>query len=185
MSSPSSRRFRRSDEAGADTLRGASLVGGELILAPAGFFARGGAPHAAPAPLPAPSSRFLTRFSPRIPARSLLFPSAEASMRGDTRFWPSLIALTFVAVSGLSVSDGRSHASSPVSMDTDLFRAIARRQNPVVVAILTTARRETPSPQDIERFERVFGWPLPEEFRSTTRDGIGLSHQPRRRHPHQ
>ena len=79
-------------------------------------------------------------------------------MRGDTRLWPSLIALTFVAVSGLSVSDGRPHASSPISMDTDLFRAIARRQNPVVVAILTTSRRESPNPQDIERFERVFGW---------------------------
>ena len=65
-------------------------------------------------------------------------------MRGDTRLWPSLIALTFVAVSGLSVSDGRSHASSPMSMDTDLFRAIARRQDPVVVAILTTSRRESP-----------------------------------------
>ena len=85
-------------------------------------------------------------------------------MRGDTRLWPSLIALTFVAVSGLSVSDGRSHASSPMSMDTDLFRAIARRQNPVVVAILTTARRETPSSEDIEWFERIFGRPLPENL---------------------
>ena len=60
-------------------------------------------------------------------------------MRGDTRLWPSLIALTFVAVSGLSVSDGRPHASSPISMDTDLFRAIARRPNPVVGALVTTA----------------------------------------------
>jgi len=85
-------------------------------------------------------------------------------MRGDTRLWPSLIALTFVVVSGLSVSDGRPHASSPISMDTDLFRAIARRQNPVVVAILTTARREKPSAQDIEWFERIFGRPLPEDL---------------------
>ena len=79
-------------------------------------------------------------------------------MRGDTRFWRPLIALTFVVVSGLSLTDGRSRASFPATLDTDLFRAIARRQNPVVVAILTTTRRETPSHQDTERFQRVFGW---------------------------
>jgi serine protease Do len=49
-------------------------------------------------------------------------------------------------------------------MDTDLFRTIARRQNPVVVAILTTGRREMPSARDIESFERMFGRPLPEDF---------------------
>jgi len=85
-------------------------------------------------------------------------------MRGNIRLWPSLIALTFVAVFGLSVPGGRSHASSPISMDTDLFRTIARRQNPVVVAILTTGRREMPSARDIESFERIFGRPLPEDF---------------------
>lgn len=85
-------------------------------------------------------------------------------MRGNARFWPSLIALTFVAVSALPVYDGWSHASSPTSMDTDLFRTIARRQNPAVVAILTSARRETPSPRDIESFERIFGRSLPEDF---------------------
>jgi serine protease Do len=95
-------------------------------------------------------------------------------MRGDTRLWPSLIALTFVAVSGLSVSDGRSHASSPMSMDTDLFRAIARRQNPIVVAILTTARRETPSAKDIEWFERIFGLPLPENLGVRRDTGSGF-----------
>ena len=98
-------------------------MGRELIFAPAGFFARGAAPHAARAPPPAPISGFLTRFSPRIPAQSLLFRSAEVSMRGDTRLWPSLIALTFVAVSGLSVSDGRSHASSPI---VDGHRPVSR-----------------------------------------------------------
>jgi serine protease Do len=95
-------------------------------------------------------------------------------MRGDTRFWRSLIALTFVAVSGLSLTDGRSRASFPATLDTDLFRAIARRQNPVVVAILTTARRELLSHQDMERFERVFGWPLPEEFRVRREMGSGF-----------
>ena len=95
-------------------------------------------------------------------------------MRGDTRLWPALITLTFIAVSWLPVHNGWSQASAPIAMDTDLFRAIARRQNPVVVAILTSARREIPNPQDIERFERIFGWPLPEEFRVRREEGSGF-----------
>ena len=94
-------------------------------------------------------------------------------MRGDTRFWRPLVALSFVAVSGLSLIGGRSRASFPASLDTDSFRAIARRQNPAVVAILTTTQRETPSPQDTERFERVFGW-LPEGFRARRDMGSGF-----------
>jgi serine protease Do len=59
-------------------------------------------------------------------------------------------------------------------MDTDLFRAIARRQNPVVVSILTTGRREMPSARDIESFERIFGRPLPEDFGVRREMGSGF-----------
>jgi serine protease Do len=95
-------------------------------------------------------------------------------MCGSTRFWPSLIALTLVALAGFSVYEGRSRASSPTVMDTDLFRAIARRQNPIVVAVLTTARRETPSREDIELFGRFFGRPLLEEPRIRHDAGSGF-----------
>jgi serine protease Do len=43
-----------------------------------------------------------------------------------------------------------------------------------VVASLTSARREIPNPQDIERFERIFGRPLPEEFRVRREEGSGF-----------
>ena len=59
-------------------------------------------------------------------------------------------------------------------MDTDLFRAIARRQNPIVVAVLTSARRETPSREDIELFDRFFGRPLLEESRIRHDAGSGF-----------
>ena len=94
-------------------------------------------------------------------------------MRGDTRLWPSLIALTFVAVYGLSVSDGRSHASAHVDGHRPVSRDRAKT-SPVVVAILTTARRETPNSEDIERFERVFGR-RSRRISAAARHGIWLS----------
>ena len=46
-------------------------------------------------------------------------------------------------------------------MDTNVFRTIARQQNPAVVAIVTTTWRDAASPEDAEWFERFFGLALP------------------------
>jgi serine protease Do len=56
-------------------------------------------------------------------------------------------------------------------MDMNLFRNIARRQNPVVVAIVTKARVEIPFPEGEQWFERFFGRPLLPESR--VHRGIG------------
>ncbi len=93
-------------------------------------------------------------------------------MRGDNR-WLSLIALTVVVFVASSMNDGRSRASSPVSMDTDLFRSIARQQNPIVVAVLTTVH-EIPGPQDIDLLKRFFGRSLSEEPRVRRDAGSGF-----------
>jgi serine protease Do len=93
-------------------------------------------------------------------------------MRGDTRGL-SFIALTVVAFAALSMDDGRSRASSPGPMDTDLFRTIARRQNPVVVAVLTTAH-ETLAPQDIDLLKRFLGRSLFKEPRVRHDAGSGF-----------
>jgi serine protease Do len=93
-------------------------------------------------------------------------------MRRGTRSL-SLIALTVVAFAALSAHDGRSRASFPLSLDTDLFRTIARRQNPIVVAVLTTAY-ESPAPPDLDLLKRFVGRSLPEEPRVRHDAGSGF-----------
>src|SRR5688572_3338740 len=93
-------------------------------------------------------------------------------MRGDNR-WLPLIALTVIAFAASSMNDGRSRASSPVSMDTDLFRSIARQQNPIVVAVLTTVH-EIPGPQEIDLLKRFLGRSLSEEPRVRRDAGSGF-----------
>ena len=86
-------------------------MGRELIFTPAGFFARGAGAACCAGSASSAHQPFPHALQFPNPAQSLLFTSAEVSMGGDTRLWPSLIALTFVAVSGLSVSDGRETAT--------------------------------------------------------------------------
>ncbi|HLG57499.1 MAG TPA: trypsin-like peptidase domain-containing protein [Vicinamibacterales bacterium] len=95
-------------------------------------------------------------------------------MRGAARFWSSLGLLIFAAGVVLSPQDKPPHEppsassrltgaapseSSVVPMDTNLFRTVARRLNPAVVAIMTAAWVESPNPEDTEWFERFFGQP--------------------------
>ena len=60
-------------------------------------------------------------------------------------------------------------SASSAPMDTNLFRRIARQQNPVVVAIMTKARLERVEGE--EWFEWFFGRPLPPE--THVRRGLG------------
>lgn len=65
-------------------------------------------------------------------------------------------------------------ATSPeVPLTTDLFRTIARQQNPIVVSIMTRARVEVPSPED-EFFQWFFGRPLQPEGRVQRGLGSGF-----------
>jgi S1-C subfamily serine protease len=72
-----------------------------------------------------------------------------------------------VAAALVLVIDVALAAQSPVPdpqvapLDAGLFRTIARRQTPTVVAITTTRGAEAPSDEDAATFERFFGRALP------------------------
>jgi serine protease Do len=73
-------------------------------------------------------------------------------MRVAGQFWLTIAVVLVVADAGVSTQAIRE--SHPSLMDTSLFRAIARQQNPAVVAITTTTRFEAAAPEDAEWFER-------------------------------
>jgi serine protease Do len=75
-------------------------------------------------------------------------------MRVGGQFW---FSIAMVLVVGSSVSTQTIPESDDSPMDTNRFRAIARQQNPAVVAITTTTRFEAAGPEDAEWFERLLG----------------------------
>ena len=81
-------------------------------------------------------------------------------MRGVIRYWWPLAVLLVVSVASVSPHASLTFQGSP--MDTNVFRTIARQQNPAVVAIVTTTWRDAASREDAEWFERFFGLALPQ-----------------------
>ena len=80
-------------------------------------------------------------------------------MRGADRFGWSLAVLVIVAVAAVSPHGSLGFQGSP--MDANVFRTIARQQNPSVVAIVTTTWRDAASAEDAEWFQRFFSLALP------------------------
>ena len=80
-------------------------------------------------------------------------------MRGANRFWWSLAVVLVVSVAAVSPYGSLGFTGAPT--ETNLFRTIARQQNPTVVAILTTTWRDPASPEDAEWFERFFSLAVP------------------------
>jgi serine protease Do len=85
----------------------------------------------------------------------------------------SVAVLLIASIAVLSSQNARPDGSSPAPMDVNLFRDIARRQTPVVVAIMTRAT-ESGIPEGAEWFERFFGRPLPREPRVRREIGSGF-----------
>ena len=98
-------------------------------------------------------------------------------MRGVDRFWWSLAVLLIVIRSRPCPHAGRlGFQGSP--MDTNVFRIIARQQNPTVVAIVTTTWRDAASLDEAEWFERLFGRALPRgpQMHREVASGVLISH---------
>jgi S1-C subfamily serine protease len=64
--------------------------------------------------------------------------------------------------------------SARVPMDANLFRSIARRQNPVVVAIMTKARVDVSLTAEEDALRRFFGLPVQQESRMQQGLGSGF-----------
>ena len=93
-------------------------------------------------------------------------------MRARIRFW-SLLAVVLVASSATAASQ-TARESQPSPVDTGLFRTIARQQNPVVVAVMTTTRPEPPTSEDAQLLERLLGRTVPHEPRLRREFGSGF-----------
>ena len=93
-------------------------------------------------------------------------------MRARIRFW-SLLAVVLVASSATAASQTAREAQ-PSPIDTGLFRTIARQQNPVVVAVMTTTRPDPPTSEDAQLLERLLGRTVPHEPRLRREFGSGF-----------
>jgi serine protease Do len=82
-----------------------------------------------------------------------------------------LAALSVAGIVELSYSDS---AGAQPSHDAAQFRALAREQNPVVVAIRTTRWVEPGTDEDVDWFERFFSRGLPHEPRIRREIGSGF-----------
>lgn len=93
-----------------------------------------------------------------------------ASTPGSPPRWRGGVVATHSAIEAPALA---MQASPGPPLGTDLFRNIARQQNPVVVAIMTKARVEVPLPDD-EFFQWFFGRPLQPDGRVQRGLGSGF-----------
>jgi serine protease Do len=80
-------------------------------------------------------------------------------MRGAVRLWLSAAVLVFASNTILLAQAISEPRTSPA--DINVFRTIAREQNPIVVAIKTTTWREPAAAADADWYERLFGRTFP------------------------
>jgi serine protease Do len=92
----------------------------------------------------------------------------------DARRWSlSVAVLAFVSSAVLSAQA----VEHPTSTDSNLFRAIARKQTPIVVAIKTTTWLDPAAAEDADWYERFFGRAFPRgpQLRREAASGILIS----------